>query len=229
MRGVWWSCLRSFVSACWRLANAAGLAVVAGLLSGCAPHLGPLAGTPAPARFPAAPLGTGHQRLVFTWELNDGEIVARGDGAVRIAPPDSARLDFFLSGGMGSGAAVLIGDALRLPSGGGSVAGILPPPALLWAALGRLAIPAVEDTAASVSGDLLRADFGSPVQWRATFQSGQLRRLERVDGGRVREWVTRTADGHIRYHHESDRRTLDLVITTSVATGSFDATLWSFP
>ena len=217
------------MSACWRIANAAWLVLAAGALSGCTPRLGPLTGTPAPARFPTASLGAGHRQLNFTWEMNDGDIVARGEGAVRIAPPDSARLDFFLSGGMGSGAAVLIGDSIRLPGGGGSVADILPPPAFLWAALGRLAIPTVRDTVARVSESLLRADFGSPVQWRATFQSGQLRRLERVDGGRVREWMTRTADGHIRYHHESDRRTLDLVLTTSAATGPFDATLWSFP
>jgi hypothetical protein len=182
-----------------------------------------------PARFPTATLGTTHRRVVFNWELNDGDIVARGEGAARVAPPDSARLDFFLSGGMGSGAAVLIGDSLRLPGGGGAAAQLLPPPALLWAALGRLAVPPVADTMARIQGSLLVADLGRPVQWRVTFDGNALRRLERVAGDRVQEWVSRSADGHIRYHHESDRRTLDLVITTSVDTGPFDATLWSFP
>jgi len=49
--------------------------------------------------------------VVFQWELVDGEITARGDGVARIASPDSVRLDFFLGGGMGGGAAVLIGAA----------------------------------------------------------------------------------------------------------------------
>lgn len=76
---------------------------------------------------------------------------------------------------------------------------------------------------------MLRADIGRPVQWRVTFDGDSLRRLERVRGGRVLEWVTRTPDGHIRYHHASDRRTLDLVITTSADSGPFDDSLWTFP
>jgi hypothetical protein len=203
------------------------MAVLA-VLAACAPRLSSLAGAPVPARFPVATLGSGHRRLVFTWELHDGEIVARGEGAARLAPPDSARLDFFLAGGNGSGAAVLIGDSLRLPPGR-DVEGLLPPPALLWAALGRLAVPAVGDTEARLDGSIFRADLGRPIRWRVTFDGDSLRRLERVADGRVREWVARGPAGHVRYHAESDRRTLDLVITTSVDTGPFDATLWSFP
>ncbi len=160
--------------------------------------------------------------------MTDAGLVARGEGAARLAPPDSARLDFFLAGGMGSGAAVLIGDELRLPPGGPGAPPV-PPTALLWAALGRLAVPALPDTNARLEGTTLVADLGRPVQWRVTFGQGQLRRVERVDGGRVREWVSRTSDGHIRYHNESDRRTFDLVIITSDDTGPFDATLWTFP
>ena len=213
-----------------RRASAAAPLLLALAVGGCAPRLGPLVGTPAPARFPTAPLGHVHRRIVFTWELNDADIVARGEGAARLAPPDSARLDFFLAGGMGGGAAVLIGNSIRLPSGGGAAAAnLLPPAPLLWAALGRLAVPPVRDTIARLEGSILQADLGQPVQWRVTFDGNALRRLERVAGGRVQEWVTRSSDGHIRYHHESDRRTLDLVITTSVDTGPFDATLWSFP
>jgi hypothetical protein len=207
--------------------RAGALAMLAAALTGCAPRLGPLVGAPAPARLPAATLGTHHRHLVFTWELDAADGIARGKGAARLAPPDSARLDFFLAGGMGSGAAVLIGNVLRLPPGGDAV-GLLPPPALLWAALGRLAVPSVADTVARMDGTVLRADLGRPVQWRATFAGDTLRRLEHVEDGRVREWVARTADGHVRYRNESDRRTIDLVITTSVDTGPFDATLWSF-
>ncbi len=185
-------------------------------------------GTPAPARFPETTLAGPHRRIVFHWELDGTDLVARGDGAVRLAPPDSARFDFFLAGGTGSGAAVLVGDDLRLPRGD-AAADFVPPPALLWAALGRLALPPVPDTVARMDGATLRADLGRPVQWRVTYEGGSLRRLERVRGGRVVAWVTRTPDGHIRYHDESDRRTLDLVITTSADTGPFDDSLWTFP
>ncbi len=202
--------------------------MVLAALSGCVPRLGPLRGTPVPARFPITTLGNHHRRIVFRWELNGPDLVARGEGAVRAAPPDSARFDFFLAGGSGSGAAVLVGDDLRLPRGD-AAADFVPPPALLWAALGRLALPPVADTVARLDGTTLRADIGRPVQWRVTFDGPSLSRLEHVRDGRVLEWLTRTPDGHIRYHVESDRRTLDLVITTSADTGPFDDTLWSFP
>lgn len=204
---------------------------VAGLLlatAACAPRLGPLRGAPVPARLPATSLGTTHRRIVFTWELDEANLVARGDGAARLAPPDSVRLDFFLANGAGSGAVVLIGGDVRLPRTLPD-SGLIPPPALLWAALGRFAVPATRDTVARLDGSILEADLGRPVRWRVTFDGGALRRLERVDGGRVREWVTRSADGRVRYRDESDRRTLDLVITTSADTGPFDASLWTFP
>src|SRR5947209_3545966 len=80
----------------------------------CMPRLTPLAGTPVPAtKLPRATLAAGHRKLVFNWELDDREMSGRGDGAARIASPDTARLDFILSGGYGSGAAVLIDDAVQ--------------------------------------------------------------------------------------------------------------------
>ncbi|HEU4990131.1 MAG TPA: hypothetical protein VFT41_10145 [Gemmatimonadaceae bacterium] len=206
----------------------AALALAAVVASACAPRLGPLPGAPVPVRVPAAELPAGHRRLVFRWELNAPDLVARGEGAARLAAPDSARLDFFLANGNGSGAAVLIGDSLRLPAAG-DAARFVPPAPMLWAALGRLALPPGPDTAAALDGQTLRVDFGRPVAWRAAFAGSELRRLEHVTGGRVREWVSRGPDGRIRYHQESDRRTLDLVITTSVETGPFDASIWTFP
>jgi hypothetical protein len=212
-----------------RLASGLGAAAALVLLAGCPPpRLAPLRGVPAPARLPPTSLGPGHRRIVFRWDLESANFEARGDGAARLAPPDSARFDFFLAGGMGSGAAALVGSELRLPPHG-TEAEFVPPPPLLWAALGRLAVPALPDTAARLDGAVLRVDIGRPVQWRVTFDAGRLRRLEHVEGGRVVEWVSRTPEGRIRYHDESDRRTLDLVITTSADTGPFDASLWSFP
>lgn len=209
-------------------ARSALLGAAASLMAvACAPRLAPLAGAPAPARFPGM-LDGGHRLLTFSWEMNAGDVVARGQGAARVAPPDSVRLDFFLAGGMGSGAVVLIGDSLRLPPDADGV-GMLPPPAMLWAVLGRLATDPVRDTVARRDGAILRADLGQPVRWRVTFDGDSLRRLERVEGGRVRAWVARAPDGHVRYWQESDRRSLDLVILKSVHSGPFDASLWSFP
>ncbi|HMI42612.1 MAG TPA: hypothetical protein VK516_03255, partial [Gemmatimonadaceae bacterium] len=73
----------------------------------CAPTASPLKGVLAPDRsLPSLALPPGHRHVVFKWDYQEGDIAARGDGSVRIAPPDSARLDFFLGGGLGAGAAV---------------------------------------------------------------------------------------------------------------------------
>src|SRR5689334_14464477 len=156
--------------------------VVAG--SGCVPRLAPLSGAPAPAVLPRAELPVGHTKILFDWQLDDRELSGRGEGVARIAGPDSARLDLFLAGGFGSGAAVLIADSLQV-TGGALARRLIPPPPLLWATLGRVAIPAVHDTVARVDGELLRVDIGMPASWRLTFRRDSLVRLERVRGGRI--------------------------------------------
>lgn len=193
--------------------------------TGCAPRLRPLAGAPAPAaRIPTGQLPPGHRHVVFRWEASDPDLTVRGDGAARIAPPDSARLDFFLAGGLGGGRAVLIGDELRAP-GGAMVDRLVPPAPLMWGALGRLAVPPAADTTAALDGELLRVDLGRPVNWRVTFRGDSLVRLERVVDGRVVEWVDRSGD-RVRYRHESSRRELHLTVTRAQPSSPFDASIW---
>jgi hypothetical protein len=185
---------------------------------------------PVPARLPTGQLPPGARLTVFDWRLEDPDFVARGEGAARVAPPDSARLDFFLAGGLGRGAAVLIDSELRLPSAAEDLARrLIPPPPLLWGALGRLAVPAFADTVARVDGDTLRADIGKPVAWRVTFIRDTLRRVERVDGGRVIEWVERYAGSPVRYRHEVRRRRLELSISRTDEVDGFDAGIWILP
>lgn len=196
----------------------------------CAPRLRPLVGAPSARSVPHADVALGHHRYVFRWELDDPDLVARGDGAARVAYPDSARLDFFLGGGVGSGAAVLIGDELRLPTRAEDLGRrVVPPAPLLWATLGRTALPTASDTVVRVDADTLRADIGAPVSWRLTFVRDALRRTERVAGGRVVEWVERFPDGHVRYRNEVSRRQLDLFITRSDEVSAFDPSVWDLP
>jgi hypothetical protein len=194
---------------------------------GCRPpRVEPLPGTIAPVQMlPKGTLPGGRRKIVFQWELRDGDITARGDGVARIASPDSVRLDFFLGGGMGGGAAVLIGDSLQVP-GPDMVRKLVPPRALLWASLGRLDLPAEPDTVVRVDGATLRADIGAPVHWRATFRGDTLSRLERVDGGRLQEWVERSADHKVQYRNEAARRSLSLVILQSDVVAPFDPSIW---
>lgn len=193
----------------------------------CAPRLTPLTGAPVPVeRLPRTRVSPGHHKIVFNWELDDREMSGRGEGAARIAAPDSARLDFFLAGGLG-GAAVLVGDSLRTP-GGDMARRLIPPPTLLWAALGRVALPNLPDTVIRVDGLTLRADIGRPVAWRLTFHGDTLVRAERVDGGRVAAWVERTDGSHIRYRDEGARRSLQLTVTRTDEVPEFDASIWRF-
>ena len=203
------------------------LALVALATLACAPpRIAALPGAAAPSRgLPSPARPTGHRRVVFQWELKEQDLTARGDGVARIAYPDSMRLDFFLGGGHGSGAAVLVGDSLAVP-GPDMTRRLVPPRALLWAALGQLAIPAERDTVVRVDGSTVRADIGSPVHWRVTFNGDSLARLERIDGGRLREWVERGAGQRIQYRHESSGRTLLLVIQRSDAVTPFDSSIW---
>jgi hypothetical protein len=206
------------------------IAVVAGLGAACAPRLPPLQGAPVPRNLPEASLPPGSRRVVFRWEMQDPDMAARGEGAARISAPDSARLDFFLGGGLASGGAVLIGSDLRVPSRADDVSRrLVPPPPMLWAALGRLALPVTPDTVARVDGDTLRADIGRPVAWRVTFVGDSLRRLERVDGGRVVEWVQRSSGGRLRYRHEASRRQLDIIVQRTDSVIAFDPDIWILP
>ena len=196
-------------------------------LAGCAPpRVAALPGVPVPVeRVPKGTLEAGRRKIVFQWELHDGDITARGDGVARVASPDSVRLDFFLGGGFGGGAAVLIGDSLRIP-GPDLARKLVPPRALLWAALGHFDVPPERDTVVRVDGGALRADIGAPVHWRATFRGDTLARLERVDGGRLQEWVERTGVQRVQYRNEVARRSLSLVIQGSDAVAPFDPSIW---
>jgi hypothetical protein len=192
----------------------------------CARAAAPLKGVLAPDRsLPTLTLPTGHRHIVFKWDYEEGDIVARGDGSVRTAAPDSARLDFFLGGGLAAGAALLIGDSLRTPRAE-LVRRYIPPTPMMWAALGRLAIPALPDTVVRIDGSILRADVGRPLQWRVTIRGDTLVGLEHISAGKITESVSRGANGVLSYEAPGARRRLRLTVLREQP-GSFDATIWS--
>ena len=191
----------------------------------CARALAPLRGTPAPpSSIPRIDLA-GARQIVFRWEYNEDAIVARGEGVARLAAPDSARLDFFADGGFGSGYALLFGDRVVAP-GGDLVRSMLPSPPMLWAAVGRLAVPAANDTVATVDGGVLRADIGRDPRWRVTITDGRLTALEHLENMRVSESVVRGSDGSVRYTNPKSRRMLRITITREETVPGFDASIW---
>lgn len=202
---------------------------VGAVAAGCARSkaVTPLKGEVVPvASLPAIALPAGYRHLVFNWDYEDADLTGRGEGAARIAPPDSARVDLFLGGGMG-GAAALVGDTLRTP-GIDLIKRYLPPPAMLWAGLGRLTVPALPDTVVRSEGDVVRADIGRPAAWRVTVKHGELIRLDRISDGRVVEWVTRDSTGSLEYQVPSARRRLTIKVTQTRKVGGFDSSIFSF-
>lgn len=195
------------------------------LTAACGPKIAPLGGTVVPMRLPGTDLPPVNQRIRFTWAYADLDLKGRGDGVARVAPPDSVRLDLFLAGGNSGGRAVLIDNELRAP-GGPMVRSFLPPPPMLWAALGRLHIPPTADTAVRVDGDTVRADIGSDPRWRVTFVGQDLRRLELIHGDRLQQWVERSPDRKVTYRHLRANRSLDLNIVRVDTVSGFDATIW---
>lgn len=187
-----------------------------------APRVRPLTGIPYEGRVPVTALASGHARLLFRWEYDDPFFSARGEGAARIAPPDSVRLDFFVDGGLGSGGAILIGDTLRTAAEDGRR--YLPPVPLLWGALGVLRVSGA-DTVARLDGGVLRVEIGPDPTYRAAFGDSALSALERIEDGRLREQVVRDSV-RIEYRNRSSRRRLTLSSIRRVPDAPYDPAIW---
>ncbi len=204
------------------------LVACSAVLLGCAPKLVPLVNaTPVPIRepLPTIELPKHSQRIVFSWRLQESELEVRGEGAARIAAPDSARIDLFVMGGLGSGAAWVIGDQMRLDAPE-ALRKVLPPPAFLWAALGRFSIPPGQDTLVVRTDSTLTAEIGPVPRWRLAVQHGRVTRLDRADGDRIVDRLERRADGSLVYYHAPTRRQLTLTITRVDSVAPFDASIW---
>jgi hypothetical protein len=222
---------------CWSRLLGAGVWLFT--TSACAPPARPLVGAITRDALPTSALSPRPQVLRFTWSYADETFEAAGDGAVRVMAPDRARLDFFLRNGMTGGFAILIADTLTVP-GGDLVRRLLPPVPLLWASLGRLAVPPTADTVVRLDGDTLRADLGqlrggdatsaAGRVWRLQFTGRQLVAVERIEGGRVQESVHRHLDAagrwQVQYLHPRGKRRLTIVVNDTVFVEGFDAAIW---
>jgi hypothetical protein len=207
----------------WALVFAAGVA------TGCARRVAPLTGVaiaPAPA-LPVAALFDAPRRYRFAWSYRDETFEAKGDGVVRVQPPQRARLDFFLENGLAGGFAILDGDSIITP-GPDFVRRLVPPSAMLWSVFGALRIPPSPDTTARQNADTIAADFGRREDgrlWRVRFVGQRLDRVERVEDGKRIEWLERHG-AEARYAHESSRRRLSITVTDSLDVTPFDPTIF---
>lgn len=77
----------------------------------------------------------------FRWRYADERVRYAGRGTARIAPPDSLRFDYAGPFGLGSGAAVIIGDSVVWADPERDFAMLVPAIPMLWAALGVVRPP----------------------------------------------------------------------------------------
>jgi hypothetical protein len=215
------------------------LLVAAVTVEGCAPAVRALAGTTRPVALPAEGGVASPQLIRFAWRYEDETFEANGDGAVRVQPPDRARLDFFLVNGLAGGYAILEGDSLQVP-GIDLVRRFLPPVPLLWGTLGRRVVPAAPDTIVRQDGDTVRTDIGVRPPgtagerggrvWRMHYAPEGLRRMERIEDGRVVEaiWREPVVDAlwRMRYVHERGKRRLTITVRDTTVTEGFDEAIW---
>jgi hypothetical protein len=126
-----------------------------------------LAACPAPAPLIPAPLAPASRDsavawaratlppqptvIRFRWRYADGRVRYGGRGSARIAPPDSMRFDFVGPLGLGSGAAVVIGDRVAWSDPERSFRSLVPAIPMLWASLGMVQPPG--DSAAVFRGE----------------------------------------------------------------------------
>jgi hypothetical protein len=89
-------------------------------------------------------LPAGRTVIRFRWRYEDGRVKYAGRGSGRIAPPDSLRFDYAGPFGLGSGAAVVIGDTVAWADPAANFRSLVPAIPLLWASLGMVQPPAAD-------------------------------------------------------------------------------------
>ena len=82
----------------------------------------------------------------FRWHYQDERIKYAGRGTVRIAPPDSLRFDYIGPLGLGTGAAVIIGDSVLWADPDKDFRSLVPAVPMLWAAFAMVRPPADDAT-----------------------------------------------------------------------------------
>jgi hypothetical protein len=96
---------------------------------------------------------------------------------------------------------------------------------------------------ARMEGDTLRADLGvlrggdalaaDGRVWRLAFDGNALARVERIEGGKLIEWMSRRrgANGQwqLQYVHEQGKRRLAIAVTDTTTVEGFDDAIWRRP
>ena len=120
----------------------------------------------------------------FRWRYEDEHVKYAGRGTARFAPPDTMRFDYAGPLGLGSGAAVLIGDSVLWADPDKNFRSLVPGIRMLWAAFGMVRPPALD---AEVRGAQLvdSASGRGRVVWRFAESQDTLDYVASDSAGRV--------------------------------------------
>lgn len=209
-------------------------------VSGCTATAAEPAGAPVadPAalaeELAAATTPESPRQATFSWTLDEAGSRVSGRGVIRYHAPERIRLDLFGPRGETYLIAALVGDEFRLPPTAREFE--LPPPALLWGALGvfRPDADAVLE-GATIRDDTAVLEYVSPTGHRHRFTATGTRlvAVERFSPSGVLEESVRPAysdAGEIARATYVDRRTFrELVLETESnrAVESFPETIWN--
>jgi hypothetical protein len=222
------------------------LYIAAGMVAaGCRPRLEPLVPLPLePASWDSATAWArrtapaSRTTLRLRWRYEDERAQWVGRGTVRIAPPDSLRLDFVGPLGIGSGAGVVLGDSLAWTEPQGSLERLVPAIPMLWAAFGVARPPAA---GAMVFTRVREERDGAVRYWRFARgadtldyvqRSGSAPELE-VEWRRNGSVVARSLARYDEHRRPAESRVdfprgparIDFVVT-GAEPGPFPASLW---
>ncbi|MDZ7779846.1 MAG: hypothetical protein U5R14_07915 [Gemmatimonadota bacterium] len=173
-------------------------------------------------------------QVIFEWRANDRGVRADGRGVARVEPPDRARLDLFLANGETVLRAALVAGEVRMPPGAPD--DFLPPPDLMWGALGVVR-PGPEARLAGgdrLEGGAVRLRYAYPNGTELHYQTrdGVLTRVELLERGRVVEEVALSFSDSGRYptgatyRHHTDFRELQLTRESVEAVEPFPEAIW---
>jgi hypothetical protein len=208
----------------------------AAALGACA-GLGGQAGPPdaeAEARVAAATAPARPVQVTFDWDMRDRDARFNGQGVVRLDGAYRARLDLFGPRGETLSAAILEGEEMRVVPAGSEA--LLPPPALLWSALGvfRPPVDAPLTATGTTDGGLNLEYARDGTVWRFRFENDVLRRAEwTARGGRRTVELTGAADfglpAQAAFRDWTEFRELTLRVTNTEERAGFTADVWILP
>jgi hypothetical protein len=169
----------------------------------------------------------------FGWSLSEQGSRGGGSGVARIEPPDRARLDLFLDNGTTVARATLAGGALWLPPG--VRAEVIPPPDLLWAALGVFRPgEGMELSGARRRGDELELRYGDggDQELRYRIVAERIQGVDLLEGGSTVHSVSIAPrddgyPGEATYRNLAAYRELKLTTRSIEHVDSFPSDIWS--